>query len=168
MATRTRLRVATYTESVTHLAHGVLDIFQAIVVKLGLSTSYLDGNWAALMRGIKTWLNGQHLKTVHLEVIDRNGQPWSRCDLELTYYDAGVSDVFYVDLEVGRFSAMKFGPPPPGTYYRVVVDLKPGAPLVEGWGSTSLLSTEGMRRIRAGGAIGSPHIQANLDFWRRS
>ncbi len=167
MATRTRIRVATYTESVTHLAQGVLDIFEAIVVKLGLSTDYLDGNWDALIRGIKTWLNGQYLEAVYLEITDRDGALWSRCDLELTYYDVGLPGVFYVDLEVGRFSAIKFGVPPTGARYRVVVHLGPGAPAVEGWGPTGLLSTDGMLRIRVGSAIGSPHIGANLEFWKR-
>jgi hypothetical protein len=167
MTTRTRVRVATYTESVTHLAQGVLDVFEAIVVKLGLSTVYLEGNWDALIRGLKTWLNGHYLEAVCLEIIDRHGTLWSRCDLELTYHDVGLPGVFYVDLEVGRFSAIKFGSPPPWASYRVVVLLKPGAPAGEGWGSTSLLSTENMLRIRVGSAIGSPHIGANLDFWKR-
>lgn len=167
MSTRTRVRVANYTESVTHLAQGVLDVFEAVILKLGLSTDYLDGNWDALIRGFKTWLNGRHLEAVYLEIIDRIGSLWSRCDLQLTYYDVGVPGVFYVDLEVGRFSTIKFGAPPAGARYRVVVHLKPGAPAVEGWSSTSLLSTEGMLRIPVGSAIGSPHIGAKLDFWRR-
>lgn len=167
MTTRARVRVATYTESVTHVAQGVLDIFEAIVMKLGLPTDYLEGNWAALVSGIRTWLSGQFLEAIYLEIKDRNGILWSRCDLWLTYYDAGWPGVFYVDLEVGRFSAIKFGTPPPGASYRIVVDLKPGAPDVQGWSWTRLLSTEELMRIRVGCAVGSPHIGVGLDFWRR-
>jgi hypothetical protein len=164
----TIVRVNTHTQSVTHIAYSIGAVIQAIVIELGLSPSHLHQQWDGLEEGLTTWLAEHSLKTAILEIFTSSVVPVGRVDLQISY-GSYLDDErrFYSDLTAAKLAARKLGQVTSSYRYRIVVDVENWATSVPGWSSTTLLSTDGLRRRAVGDLLGSPDIRSNLAIWIR-
>lgn len=168
MGTRTRVRVDTHTQSVTYVVGGLLDLFRAFVEKLGLAPGYFSRLRDTLDLGLRTWLEGHHLRTVHLEIHRPSGSLVTRIDVDIDYRTSTTNSTsFVLDLFLAGLLAKKVGPVAKSCEYRVIATLAPGAPPVQGWSSTSLLTSEGLVPWNIGEAVGSPDIGSSMQLWLR-
>ena len=162
------VRVNVTTQSITYVSEGVVDLFEAIITKLGLSTKYTEEHRDALLSGFTTWLREKSLEKVYLVVEEASGRAWALGELRIDYLLQGQTADFYDDLEAARYAAAKLGVPPTGVTYRIIAVTSAGASAVSGWSGTTMPSTSGMTRSRVGGAVGAPAIEASLALWRRA
>ncbi len=168
MGTRTTVRVDTYTQSVTYVVGGLLDLFRTFVDELGLTPDYFADVLGALEAGLHTWIEGRYLRTVYLEVYSPNGSLVTRIDIDIDYKSStSAHHSFYLDMFLAELMAKKVGRVSRSCKYRVLVTAAPGAPSVPGWSSTKLLSNEGLSPWHLGQALGSPDIGSSMQLWLR-
>jgi hypothetical protein len=164
----TVVRVNTYTQSVTHLTDSIVAVIQAIITELGLSPRYLHDNWDSLEAGLTTWLSERTLKSATLEVFQPGNVLVARVDLQISYGSFLDNErQFYSDLASAKLAARKLGTVASSCRYRIVVSWGGWHTPVAGWSSTTLLSTDGLRRRAVGDLIGSPGIRSDLAIWIR-
>jgi len=164
----TLVRVNTQALSVTHVAYSIIGIIQAIITELGLGPKYIHENWKALEDGLTTWLEEHSLKTATMEIFTPTDSLVARVDLQISY-GSFLDDErqFYSDLTAAKLAARKLGRIAQSCRYRFVVTREYWHTPVSGWSSTTLLSTEGLRRRAVGDLIGSPGIRSDLAIWIR-
>jgi len=164
----TSVVVNTYTHTATYVASKLLLSIKEIVRASGLDPSKLSDEWETLERGISTWLESRHLRTVILEIFKASSRaPVMRWDLDIIYGYTGDGSL-WTDTDALRYSLLKTGAVPSLCSYRVVVHTAPGEPRVAGWSDTTLLSTEGLTRYAVGSSIGGNGIGVNAAYWVRS
>jgi len=168
MSTRTTVRVDTYTQSVTYVVGGLLDLFRTFVDELGLAPDYFAHVLEVLEAGLLTWIEGRYLRTAYLEVYSPSGSLVTRIDIDIDYKSStSAHHSFCLDLFLAKLMAKKVGSVSRSCKYRVVVTTAPGAPSVPGWSSTKLLSSEGLSPWHLGEALGSPDIGSSMQLWLR-
>lgn len=162
--------VNTYTHSVTFVTDKMLTSLKRIIIWSGLDPGKLLHDWAVLERGIRTWLQGQHLETVVLEVYKPSTQILlGRWDFDIEYgFGAGEDGEMWTDTDAIRFAIGKCGLNPAGCDYRIIVRTKPGRPDVLGWGSADFLSTDGFVRHSVGTTIGANPLASRTSYWRKA
>jgi hypothetical protein len=118
--------------------------------------------------GLTTWLKERSLKAATLEVYTPHRTLVARVDLQVIY-GSFLDDArqFYSDLAAAKLAAGKLGSVASSCQYRIVVSTEDWRTSVLGWSSTTLLSTEGLRRRVAGDLFGSPDIRGDLAIWIR-
>ena len=162
--------VSTSVYSATHVATNMLRGIKRIVAGCGLETSKLVGQWTLLETGVATWIRSRHLEQLVLEVWDTTDttQLIGRFDftIDYTYYGDGEGEL-WLDPDTVAWAIRKNGSYPSGCDYRIVADTSDGAPTVDGWTSTTLRSTAGMRRHAVGTAIGGGSMGASLSYWKK-
>jgi len=163
-----KVNVAAY--STTHVATGMLRGLKVIIKESGLSPARLAEQWTILESGVATWLASGHLRALVLEIWDPD-TPSSlvgRFDftIDYDYYSAGDGDL-WLDPDTVRQAIGKAGTYPSLCEYRFIADTGPGFPAVDGWSSTALRSTAGMRRFSVGTAVGGGALGASLSYYRR-
>ncbi len=180
---RTNISVRNWAATTNVVVNEVQRVWLALVQARGLPNTYLTERRDLITNGLWTWLSMQHLNRAILEVYSEGSTgATERWDLVFDYappgsgLDADVRGEWktYIDEIVAFTGAL--AELPPGSIYRVVVDLKPevgGQPPahVEGWGPTRLLSTEGMsaRPVRSGEpVIRADLIGVGLEYWGRA
>ena len=162
--------VNTYTHSVTFVTDKMLTSLKRIIIWSGLDPGKVTRNWHALDRGIRTWLFTRDLWQVVLEVYRAGTQsPVGRWDFDIEYgLGADGEGEMWTDPDAIRYAITKCGLDPGGCDYRIVAVTKPGAQHVEGWGPTTLLSTDGFVRHSVGTTIGANPLATRTAYWRRS
>lgn len=165
----TRVAVNTYTHSVTYVTDKLLLSLFRIIKWSGLEPGRLTADWDVLERGLKRWLETQHLTGVVLEVY----RPFSttlvgRWDFDIDYGFGGDDGTFWIDTDAIKFSIAKSGLNPSRCDYRIIALTKPGRPDVLGWSPTTLLSTDGFVRHTVGTNIGASSLGTRVGYWRKS
>lgn len=160
--------VNTYVHSVTYVTGKLLLSIENIIHLSGLSPEKLTGDWVVLERGIKTWLDTQHLTGLVLEVYDPN-KPDSlvgRWDLAINYGFRGDGS-FWVNTDDIAYHIKKAVVWPSQCHYRVVATTKDGRPDVLGWSSTTLRSTDGFVKQSIGTMIDGSGLSSSASYYRR-
>jgi Bacterial HORMA domain 2 len=161
--------VSTAVYSATHVATNMLRGLKQIVAGCGLDTRKIMGDWEVLEDGVATWVDSRHLEKLMLEVWDRKSPNTliGRFDFTIDYSYYGNSDgELWLDPDTVAWAIKKNGSYPSGCDYRVVATTSSGAPKVDGWSSTALCSTAGMREHSIGTALGGGSIGAGLSYWK--
>lgn len=160
--------VDTYVHTVTYVTDKLLLSVKEIVRESGLNTAKMSRKWADLERAISTWITSRHLKQVQLEIFNPKTQMLvCRWDLEILYGYGGDGSL-WVDTDAVRYNIAKAGLIPSVCDYRITVTTARGAPAVEGWGSCTMYSTDGLSRYTIGTTIGGNGLGASISYWGRS
>lgn len=170
-----RVGVKTWAKATNYVATEIFRVWFIILQQRGLANTDLLQQKEILNNGLFTWLTTRHLKKAILEIYEpSSSEAVERWDMEFVYADPRVEDLnsedsvdeawkTYLD-EMTAFMA-RMNALPPGTEYRVVVDLEDEVdgnppPSVAGWSSTTLRNTDnlqlqkfGEKIIRAGNLI---------------
>jgi hypothetical protein len=164
------VRVNTAVFAATHLATNMLRSLKQIIIESGLDPGKLAEQWPVLEKGVSTWLASQHLRQLTLEVWD-GGDPdqlIGRFDFSIEYdYDADGDDELWLDPNTVHQAIRKAGSYAAQCEYRFVADNAPGRPDVAGWAPTEYRSTDGMRRLSVGTAVGGGSLGAKLSYYRK-
>ena len=164
----TAVRVNTYTQSITYVTDKMLTSIKNIIRWSGLSPEKFTSQWDILERGIKAWLNSEHLQEVHLEVYNPTTDKLiGRWDFEI-YYGFSGDGAFWVDPDAIKYHIQKSGVWPNTCSYRIIVTNKPGRPDVVGWSNTTLRSTDGFVRQSIGTAIDGSGLSTGATYWRKA
>lgn len=164
----TRVAVSTYTHSITFVTDNILKSLKDVIVLSGLDPTKLADQWDVLHRGIKTWMNSEHLECVVLEIYHpATDKLLFRWDIEIAYAWSGDSGSVWTDTDQLRFAIRKAGVAPSEAKYGVVVTTKPGRADVEGWSNCSLRSTDGFVRQSLGSTINHNGLGAGAAYWRK-
>jgi hypothetical protein len=162
--------VNTRTYTATHLATNMMRGFKRIIQGCGLSLAGL--NWHVLEAGLTQFIEGRWLTSAALEVYDstRGGSPLvGRFDFDLNYtYSSDGDGALWMDTDTVSAVIRKNGSYASRCSYRIVCDLKDGAPTPPGWSKTTFRSTDGFTRHAAGTAMGGGTIGAGLAYWKRA
>lgn len=159
--------VNTHTHSVTFVTDKLLTSIKNIVRLSGLNPAKLVSDWEVLERGIKKWLDTEHLEQVHLEVYNpKTDKLVGRWDFDINYGFHG-DGAFWQDPDAIKYHILKQGLWPGDCEYRVVVTTKSGRPDVQGWSNTTLRSTDGFVRQSIGTAIDGSGLSAGAGYWRK-
>lgn len=165
----TSVAVSTGVYSATHVATNMLRGLKQIIAGCGLNTSKIMGEWAVLEDGVSTWVDSGHLEKLVLEVWDAKNPDKliGRFDftIDYSYYGGGDGDL-WLDPDTVGWAIKKNGSYPSACEYRIVASTSTGAPSVEGWSSTTLRSTSGMREHSIGTALGGGSMGAGLSYWK--
>lgn len=165
----TSVTVNTYTHSVTYVSDNILKSLKDIIVQSDLDPAKLVGEWSVMQRGLRTWLESQHLERVVLEIYNPKTDALAvRWDLEISYGWSADDGNFWVDTEQLVYHMRKVGLPPSEAKYRVVLHNKPGRPDVTGWSPCEMRSTEGMVRQSIGSTVEHCGLSANASYWRKA
>ena len=82
----TLVSVNTRTHSITYVTDKLLTSLKNIIRLSGLNPGNLSADWQILERGIKRWLETEHLQHLHLEVYDpKTNKLVGRWDFEIFY-----------------------------------------------------------------------------------
>lgn len=165
----TTVNVGTRTHSVTFVTDNLLRCIKDIIVCSGLDPGKFWGNWDTYQRGIKTWLESEHLERVTLEVY----HPLTDCligrwDFDIEYRWSSDDGAFWVDTDLIRYAIKKAGLLPSQAEYRLVTHTKTGRLDVTGWSPTTLRSTDGMVRQSLGSAVQHQGLGGTAAYWRKS
>jgi len=165
----TAVAVNTYTHSVTYVADNIMKSLKDVIRLSGLDPSKLVSGWDSNVKAISTWLAGQHLERVILEIFNpKDDTLITRWDIDITYTWSAGEGSFWTDTDQLRYHIRKAGVAPEDATYRLVVTHKPGAPEVDGWGDTTFRSTAGMVRQSLGSTIEHSGLGASAAYWRKT
>lgn len=160
--------VRSSTHAKTYVANSILKSLKDILVYSGLDPGKLIDDWKVLHRGIDTWIESGHLNKLVLEVYDpRSDRSVGRWDVNITYEWTDGDGQFWTDTEAIRFAIKKAGVLPSAAKYRVVACTANGRPVVDGWSSTTLRSTDGMVEQRIGTSIEASGLSGGISYYRR-
>jgi hypothetical protein len=160
--------VNTFTHTAGYLTANLIRSITDIIKAVGLDLGDLPAQ--TLDRGLKTWIESEHLTKLVLEIYSRSTDNLvGRFDFDLDYtYSTTGDGSFWLDTEQVRFAIRKAGLQPINCSYNVVATTKPGRPDVVGWSSATLRSTNGFTRHAVGTAIGAGAAAAGLSYYSRS
>lgn len=157
-----------YTYSVTYVTDNILRSLKLIILLSGLSPEKLTSDWESLERGIKTWLNGNFLQEIHLEVYDpRNDQLLGRWDFEIRN-DFTSNGEFWADTDDIRYHIKKAGTLPSHCNYRIMISTKPGRPDIEGWRTVPFRPADGFVKQSIGTTINGSGLRTGTSYWRKN
>lgn len=165
----TTVRVSSATYSATHVATNMLRGLKQVIVGCGLDARKFGQQFELLENGVAVWVGSRHLRELVLEVWDPKAPDRlvGRFDftIDYDYYGSGDGDL-WLDSDTVAWAIKKNGAYPSQCDYRIVADTAPGAPDVDGWSSTSLRDTTGLRRHSVGTALGGGSTGAGLSYWK--
>lgn len=160
--------VRSYTHATSYVSENILRSLKNILLYSGLDPEKLSDDWDVLHRGIKGWIDSGHLNKVVLEVFEPESNALvGRWDVNIRYEWSGGDGQFWTDTDAIRFAIKKSGVLPSTARYRVVVSTASGRPHVDGWSSTTLLSTDGMIEQRIGTSIEASGLSGGVAYYRR-
>lgn len=167
----TTVAVNTYTHTATYIAAKMMLTLKELVRETGLKPENMCDSWQNLETGIAFYLRNRTLREVILEVRP-SGRPTElagRWDLEINYSSTSNGDGgFWVDTTLIRYSIAKAGAYAGTCTFRFVVKTTAGAADPDGWGSTTLLSTEKFTRYSLGQQIGAPGATVETHYWTKT
>ena len=158
-----------YTNSVTYVAENILKSLKDIIRLSGLDPARFAEKWESNMRALKTWLDSEDLTKVVLEVYHPvNDVLIIRWDIDIVYSWTGDGDgSFWTDTEQLRYAIKKAGIVPSEAKYDLILNTKKGRPDVQGWGSCSYRSTEGMVKQSLGTTVEHSGLGGQAGYWRK-
>lgn len=172
---RTEVGVKTWTTTINYVVNAVIQIFLKYVDHRGLPTRRLNEINEVLARGFWTWLVSGDLETAYLEIWNpKTDRVVERLDLSFEIVEPEEAEVDYEELGKEQFKsyakeinriAEKLDALPTGCRYRVVVNLKPGYPEVDGWSPAQLRDISHLRKLHRGDAIDSGLINGKFLIW---
>lgn len=165
----TAVRVSSAVYSATHVATNMLRGLKQIIVGCGLDAAKFGNRFKVLENGVATWVRSGHLQELVLEVWDPTDPDRlvGRFDftIDYSYYGSGDGEL-WLDPDTVAWAIRKNGAYPSQCDYRIVADTAAGAPHVDGWSSTTLRNTSGLRRHSVGTALGGGSMGAGLSYWK--
>jgi hypothetical protein len=176
---RGEIGVKIWTTAIIYVANEVMRVFFTILDQRGLSNSKLNSQKGVITNGLFTWITTRHLKAAFLEIYHPNdlNKAIERWDLGFVYEEPRENDSkFYEDKTSNQFKTYiekisevtaKLDSLPKGTEYRVVVNLEPGAPVVEGWQPTTLKDISHLEKLHIGEMIDVGLINVGMEYWGR-
>lgn len=169
MSTVTTMRATTAvrTRTAVHLTDVITGAFSLVVAHLGLSASYLAGNWGTIEQGLMMWIEEGTLDEVSLEFGDP-ADPIAVFDIPLQYRFTGTANEEYVAnrARLARLAA-KIERVPAGTAYRVVVSHNGLHANVPGWSATTRADRSGLTSHNLGTLGSGPEASASLNYLTR-
>jgi hypothetical protein len=168
--TSTAVSVNTFTHSVTYVTDQILLSIRRIISWSELDPAKFLGNRDVLENGVKTWLRTRDLEQAMLEIIEPiTAKLLVRWDIDVRYTSNANDDgTFWADTDAIKNAIKKCGAVPSECRYRILVHLKEGATAVSGWATTTLSSTDGLKRYCVGTTIGANSVAAGTAYWKRS
>ncbi|RUL77487.1 HORMA domain containing protein [Dyella choica] len=165
----TTVSVYSYTHSVTYVADNILKSLKDIVRLSGLDPGKFANDWDTYQRGIRTWLESEHLEQVTLEVYHPTTDALiTRWDITINYQWTSGDGSFWTDTEQLRYAIQKAGVVPSQADYRLIVHNKSGKPAVDGWSSATFRATDGMVRQSLGGTVQHQGLSGSASYWRKA
>lgn len=167
MSTAVGTHAATHVRTAVHLADAIMGTFEHILAHLGLSSQYLDRNWAVIESGLTTWIAEGSLADVRLE-CGAPSDPDAVFNVPLSYKISGAGDITFVTSQARLTRALaKLESVPRGASYRVVVTYRGSPSTVDGWSSTTAADTSGMGSYALGGLASGPDASASMTYFSR-
>jgi hypothetical protein len=169
MATRAQVYVQAFarTHSITFLSDNLRNALRDVIKEYGLDPNNLVQDWRVIERGIKSWLESGHLKSVVVEFYRPGSSSASaRWDFPTGYDGSGVDDDMWLDKAYLRQLIAKSARPSIDCVYRITLTVKANAPDVDGFSDTSFLSTGNLTARNAGTVIATRHLTAAAVYWR--
>jgi hypothetical protein len=169
MATRAQVYVQAFarSHSITFLSDNLRNTLRDVIKEYGLDPDNLVQDCRVLERGIKSWLESGHLKSVVVEFYRRGSSSASaRWDFPTGYDGSGVDDDMWLDKAYLRQLIAKSARPSTDCIYRITLTVRAGAPDVDGFSDTNLLSTGNLTARHAGTVIATRHVTAAAVYWR--
>jgi hypothetical protein len=162
--------VNTYSLSVTYVADNIQRTLKNILLLSGLDPAKLTSDWQSVNKALKSWMESKHLETIVLEVSNAAGTTLvGRWDIQISYaWNGDDGSNFWVDTDQIKAAVRKAGQQPSSCAYRVLLQNKPGYPAVEGWSSTTYLSTAGFTKQSLGSTVEHSGLGASASYYRRS
>lgn len=166
--TATFVSVSTYTHSVAYLTDKMLVSLKDIVRWSGLYPSRLVNDWGVLDSGIRTWLLGEYLLAVVLEIFNpETGNLVVRWDFDIRYtFDRDDDGAFWVDTDAIQHAIKKCGLIPARCSYQIVVSTKPNSPKVPGWAPAQFRPTDGFAKHLIGTTVAANTLASGLGYWK--
>jgi len=162
---RVQVSVNVMTKSVTYMANTLFQLAFRIAKERGLSPDYITANRDMLERAFFTWLAEQSLQSLHVEIVSPDGsRALERWDVSFDYSADPDPEVRKPPVEELARVCKKLRSLPRGTYYRILVQTKPGASKVAGWQQTAFKPFTATREQALSG-WGYGHVGAKL--WYR-
>jgi len=164
------VHVSPYTSvhTVAHVTTNMLNFLKEIIRETGLDPAQMMGQWASLERAIKTWLNSRDLNRVVLEIYNprTNELVPPRWDIDVVY-DYDGDGALWADGDAIRYHIQKAGLVASSCKYDFILQANPNRPDVEGWGPTTMRSTDGLTRRSIGSTIGGNGIGTTTSYWNK-
>lgn len=179
---RAELGVRIWTRATIYVANEIMRVFLIILDQRGLSNSKLISQKEAINNGLYTWIATRYLNTVICEVYlpsDPN-KPIERWGLSFIYEEPkpdekidnpenAAHNQFKTYIEQIYELTMKLDTLPEGTEYRIVVNLDPDAPAVEGWQPTTIRDISHLKEHHIGDEmVETGLISVGMEYRRRS
>ena len=161
--------VQTYarTHSIVFLSDNLRNSLREIIRENGLDPSRLMQDWEQIQVGVRTWLDSSHLRTVIVEFFRPGSSTASaRWEFPVLYTGSGVEDDMWLDKSYLRQLVAKAARPTSDCSYRIVLNVRNGAPSVDGFGTCTLLSTGNLAARQGGTVIATGHMTASVTYWR--
>lgn len=157
------------THSVTYVADNILKSLKDIIRESGMDPTRFVNDTEVNMRGIKAWLESEHLERITLEIFNPATDGLiKRWDIEVRYDWSSGDATFWTDTEQLKWAIKKAGVAPSTAKYDLIVRTKSGRPVVTGWSSCSYRSTDGMVRQSLGSTIEHSGLGASAAYWRKA
>lgn len=164
----TQVAVFSYTHSVTYVADNILKSLKDVIRLSGLDPTQFVNSWDTYMRGVKAWLESQHLEQVMLEIYHpKTNVLLLRWDIDISYSWTSGDGSFWTDTDQLRYAIRKQGVAPSEAKYDLILRTKPGRPDVSGWSSCSTRPTDGLVRHALGSTIEHNGLSGSAAYWRR-
>ena len=163
--------VYSYSYNRTHTSVYVSDkmrnLLRDLVRYCGLNPQRVLDAWSHWVdRSARTWLMSGHLCGIIIEFFKPgSNNAVARWDFPIRY-DAGDIDEMWVDRQFFEESFPKAKAPSPECSYRILLEVLPGEPHVEGVGYTTCRSTNGLVAREIGTVIATPDIMASARYYR--
>ena len=163
--------VITYsrTQSVTYVADNILKSLKDIIRESGMNPTKFVNDSDVNMRGLKTWLESEHLERITLEVYNpTTDRLITRWDIDVRYDWSSGDASFWTDTEQLKWAIRKAGVAPSSAEYDLILHNKAGRPDVSGWSACGYRSTDGMVRQSLGSTIEHNGLGASASYWRKA
>ena len=154
-----------FNQSKNLVVNSVMEMALEIAHKRNLDPFYLLSRRKIIEEGMYVWLHEKMLQEIMLEVsLSGSGSALERYDFIFEYHDTPDLDVHQAPTpELGRFCET-LKSLPPGSSYRILARVAPGAKEVPGWRPTTLKDLKPTTEQRLGD-VGYGHIAGQV-FYR--
>lgn len=155
------------THTSTYVSDKMRNLLKILVRNHGLNPQKVVDAWSDWVdRAARTWLMSGHLCGIIIEFYwPGSNSAVARWDFPIRYDGSGI-DEMWVDRSFFEDSFAKAKAPPAGCSYRIVLEVRPRHPYVEGVGSTVLRSVNGLVAREAGTVIATSDIMASARYYR--
>ena len=165
------IAVSTFAYTRVHTSVYVTDkmrnLLKLLVRHHGLNPQRVVEAWTDWVeRAMRTWLESGHLCGVIIEFYwPGSNNAVARWDFPVRYDGSDIEEM-WVDRPFFEDSFAKAKVPPVDCSYRIVLEVLPQYPFVEGMGHTVLRSVDGLVAREVGTVIATPDIMASARYYR--